>query len=108
VRLRYTGRRESFAVRFCARGIYGEERSMARNVIIHLANEDPILADMEDLPGPNATTITFTNPRKRDRKSINWVTPGATMFIFPLSRINFIELVTSEEELGQVVKPWRE
>jgi hypothetical protein len=81
---------------------------MARSVIIHLQNEDPILADMEELPGPNATTVTFTNPRKRDKKNISWVTAGATMFVFPLARINFIEVVTTEEELGQVVKPWRD
>lgn len=81
---------------------------MARSVIIHLSNEDPVLADMEEMPSPTATTITFTNPRTRDGKNIKWVTAGATMFIFPLWRVNFIELVTSEEEKGQVVKPWRE
>lgn len=84
------------------------DQNPKRKVIIHLANEDPIMADMDDLPGPNATVVVFTNPRKRDNKNVNWVTAGAQAFIFPLSRINFIEIMTSDEEMGRVVKPWRD
>jgi hypothetical protein len=84
------------------------EKPSKRSVVIHLQNEDPILADMDELPSPTATVIYFTNPRKRDKKNVNWVSPGARMFIFPMARINFIEVVTSEEELGSIVTPWRE
>lgn len=80
----------------------------ARSVIIHLINEDPILADMEDLPGPNATCVFFTNPRKRDGKPAGWVTPGATSFIYAMTRINFIEIMTSDEERRSVVEFFRE
>lgn len=79
-----------------------------RKVIIHLANEDPVLADMDELPGPNATVIVFSNPRKRDNKNVTWMTAGAQWFIFPIARINFIEVMTTDEEMGRVVKPWRE
>lgn len=81
---------------------------MARNVIIHLINEDPIVADMEDLPTPTATNVVFTNPRKRDGKPAQWVTPGATAFYFSMARINFIEVMTSEEERRNVVEFFRD
>ena len=81
---------------------------MARSVIIHLINEDPILAEMEDLPTTTATNVSFTNPRKRDGKPAQWVTPGATAFIFSMGRINFIEIMTSEEERRNVIEFFRE
>lgn len=81
---------------------------MARSVIIHLMNEDPILADMEELPSATATCVAFTNPRKRDGKTAQWVTPGATAFILSMARINFIEVMTSEEEKRSVVEFYRE
>ena len=81
---------------------------MARSVIIHLVNEDPILADMEELPTASATCVMFTNPRKRDGKPAVWVTPGATSFIYAMTRINFIEIMTSDEERRNVVEFFRD
>ena len=81
---------------------------MARSVIIHLLNEDPIEADMEALPSENSAFVTFSNPRKRDGKNAGWVTAGARSFIFPWARINFIEVMTSKEEEGTIIKPFRD
>jgi hypothetical protein len=81
---------------------------MAQTVIIHLLNQDPIVADMETLPNENAAFVTFTNPRLRDDKNVGWATPGARSFIFPWSRINFIEVMTSKEEEERVIKHWRD
>jgi hypothetical protein len=81
---------------------------MARSVIIHLINEDPVLADMEELPSASATCVYFTNPRKRDGKPVGWATPGATAFVFSMARVNFIEVMTSEEDKSKVVFPFRD
>ena len=81
---------------------------MTRSVIIHLLNEDPVEAEMEALPSEHATCITFINPRKRDGKSVGWSSPGARAFIFPMARVNFIEVIPSKEEESSIVKPWRE
>lgn len=81
---------------------------MARSVIIHLMNEDPVVADMEELPSPTATCVFFTNPRKRDGKPVGWATPGATAFCFSMARIYFIEVMTSEEERRNVVEFFRD
>jgi len=70
---------------------------MTVEVIIHLMNEDPILAEMEGLPDPTHQSITFTNPRRRDGRPLHYVTEGASSFIFPWNRISFIEIMEAEE-----------
>jgi len=81
---------------------------MARTVIIHLTNQDPVVAEMEELPGPGATSIYFTNPRKRDKKPVEWATPGATAFVYPMAHVNFIEVMTSDEDRQKVVEFYRD
>ena len=80
---------------------------MAYEVIIHLHNEDPVLADMDSLPNPVDQCIFITNPRRRDGRSVHYVTEGATSFIFPWSRITFIEIMQSEED-KEVVEFFRD
>lgn len=76
----------------------------AKKVILHLNGEDPILAEMSALPDKSDAFITIRNPRKRDGKSLHYLTEGATSFIYPLSRISFIEIIEEEqpEESGVV------
>jgi hypothetical protein len=81
---------------------------MPRSVLVHLINQHPVVAEMEELPAPTATCITFTNPRTKDGKPVPWATPGATAFIFSMSQVNFIEVMTSEEERAKVVEFFRE
>lgn len=80
---------------------------MSMEVIIHLANEDPIVAEIEDWPDPTHRTLTFTNPRRRDGRPLHYVTEGATSFIFPWDRITFVEIMETEEE-KEVVEFFRE
>lgn len=63
---------------------------------------------MEALPTEHATCIIFTNPRKRDGKNVNWATAGARAFIFPMTRVNFIEVMTTKEEESSIIKHFRE
>ncbi len=80
---------------------------MAYEVIIHLHNEDPVLAEMDSLPDPTHQCIYIVNPRRRDGRSLHYVTEGAKGFIFPWSRITFIEVMESEED-KEVVEFFRE
>ena len=41
---------------------------MAITVQLHILNEDPIVAEVEALPGPQDTLVVVSNPRLRDGK----------------------------------------
>jgi hypothetical protein len=80
---------------------------MTLEVIVHLNNEDPIVAEIERIPEPTDQTLVLMNPRRRDGRSLHYVTEGATSFLFPWTRISFIEIMGSEEE-EDVVEFFRE
>lgn len=67
-------------------------------ILIHVANEEAILAEVEELPSPSDQAIYCTNPRKRDGKDLHYVLPEVTTIIVPWWRINFIEVMPSGEE----------
>ncbi len=81
---------------------------MAHTVIIHLANEDPIVAEMEALPDATATCVFCTEPRRRDGKPVHYISPEAGTIVFPWSRITFIEVMSSEIDRGEVLEFFRE
>lgn len=76
-------------------------------IILHMLNEDPILAELDALPDPTHHSITVTNPRRRDGRPLHYVTEGASAFIFPLSRVTFIEIMEMEKA-EEVVEFFRE
>jgi hypothetical protein len=80
---------------------------MPIEVILHLMNEDPVVAEMEAMPDPTHQSVLLLNPRRRDGRPLHYVTEGARAFIFPWSRISFIEIM-GEEEAGEVVEFFRE
>lgn len=71
---------------------------MAYTVLIHIANQEAILAEMDELPESNAAFITCSNPRMKDGKPVNYIDAEATKFLFPWSRISFLEVYPSEED----------
>jgi hypothetical protein len=71
---------------------------LAYQVVVHVHNEDPFVAEMEQLPDPSHTFITVTRPRRRDGKALSFITDGATSFLYPWNRISFIEIIGGESE----------
>jgi len=67
-------------------------------LLIHIQNEDPVLGEVDELPKTSDSLILLKNPRKRDGKDITYIDPNVTTVIWPLNRINFIEILPSEEE----------
>jgi hypothetical protein len=68
------------------------------SVLIHIANEDPILGEIEKLPGSGETIILVKNPRRRDGKDIHYLVANVTQVIWPINRVNFIEIMPGEDE----------
>ncbi len=76
---------------------------MPIRVIVHIHNEDPFLAEVEDLPDPHDNFVRIRNPRKRDGKALSFITNGATSFLYPWSRISFIEVMDETQSSNDSV-----
>lgn len=67
-------------------------------VLIHILNEDPVLGEVENLPGATDTVIVVNNPRKKDGKDLANIVQNVTQVIWPLNRCSFIEVIPGEDE----------
>ncbi len=66
--------------------------SMAFHVIVHVIDDEPFRAEIEELPEPTATCVRFKNPTTRDDNKVKWTTGAVQSVIFSMSRITFIEI----------------
>lgn len=71
---------------------------MPMTVMIHLMNEDPIVAEMETLPDPSGQFLICENPRRRDGRDISYVLPEVRSLMMPWHRIHCVEILPGEEE----------
>ena len=74
-------------------------------LLIHIANEEPIMAEVEELPKPADIVIYCINPRRRDGKELNNVLPDVQTIILPWHRIIFAEIMPSEAE-EEIISPF--
>ena len=68
------------------------------SVLVHLQNEDPVMGEMDSLPGLSDTLIVVKNPRRRDGKDLHYLEANVSTVMWPVSRVNFIEIIPSGEE----------
>ena len=71
---------------------------MAQTIIIHVANEDPIVGEIDELPGPTDTIIILHSPRRRDGKDVHYLQNSVVTVIWPVNQISFIEVLPSQME----------
>lgn len=76
-----------------------------QSVIIHISNEEPFMAEVEELPSTSDTAVYCINPRRRDGKELHYVQPEVQTIIIPWHRINFIEILPSGEE-EEIISPF--
>ena len=65
---------------------------MIRNVILHLNNEQPMLADLFEAPGPGDVGLRCTNLREMNGKRPVFIDDVASIFFFPYLHIRFVEI----------------
>jgi hypothetical protein len=65
---------------------------MIRNVVVHLANEQPLMADMFTMPTPADVALVCTNLRDMNGKRPIFVDDPASYFVFPLTFVRFVEI----------------
>lgn len=66
---------------------------MIRNVVIHIANEQPLVADLYDMPASADVSLICTNVRMLDGKKPIFVDRSNSVFAFPYVTIRFIEVM---------------
>jgi hypothetical protein len=72
------------------------------SVIVHIANEDPVVCEVESLPQPSDNLVHVHNPRRRDGTDIHYLDEDVSAVIFPIHRVNFIQVLPSAE-ISEVV-----
>jgi hypothetical protein len=75
-----------------------KERDMPYSIVLHIANAEPILAEVDDLPGPGDVLLKITHPRRIDGKDLTFLMDKVVTVLWPLEKINFIEILPGEEE----------
>ncbi len=71
---------------------------MAYTVVLHLTGDVPVMGEIEELPKPTDTLLTVTNPRQRDGKDLHYLEHNVLKVIWPIERVNLIEVIESAEE----------
>ncbi len=68
-----------------------------QTVIVHINNEDPIVCEMDELPTETSLLVILNNPRRRDGSDVHYLDEGVATVLYPMHRINFIQVLPSAE-----------
>ncbi len=63
-----------------------------RDAVIHIMNEQPLLADLAEIPSPGDIALVCTNLRTRNGKRPIFVDAVGSTFVFPYAQIRFVEI----------------
>ncbi len=65
---------------------------MIRDAVLHIMNEQPMVADLFEAPAPGDVGLRCTNLRTLDQKRPVFVDDSASIFYFPYLHIRFVEI----------------
>jgi hypothetical protein len=71
---------------------------MVHRIQVHIAGDDPVVIEVEDLPNPSDQFVMGMNPQRRDGKEVSYILREVNQVIFPWWRINFVQILPSEDE----------
>jgi len=79
---------------------------MPHTLLFHIHDDDPIVGEVDELPGVTDQIITLNNPRRKDGKDIPYLEANVVSIMMPLHRISYIEIIPNEmeEEIISFVK----
>ena len=69
-----------------------------QSIILHIANDDPILCEVEQMPQPGDNLLIIRNPRRRDGKPVHYLQENVKIVVWPYDKVNFVEIVTDEKQ----------
>jgi hypothetical protein len=65
---------------------------MIRNAVIHIVNEQPLLADLFDRPASTDVSLVCTNLRTMNGSRPIFADHVDSTFVFPFNHIRFVEI----------------
>jgi len=68
------------------------------SLLVHLANSEPVKLDVEEMPKTTDQVLIGRNPRDHADREIPWVEESVRMIILPWWRINYVQVLPSEED----------
>ncbi len=71
---------------------------MPQTVMIHLLNEDAVVAEVDRIPEPNDQVLIVSNVRRRDGRDVSYILPETNTVVYPWARIHCVEILPSEKE----------
>jgi hypothetical protein len=75
------------------------------DAVIHIENEQPLMADLYRMPEPTDLGLLCTNLRTMNQKRPVFVDASASIFFFPYRVIRFVEIHPSSAGLEAVEPP---
>jgi hypothetical protein len=76
-----------------------------RNAVLHLLNEQPLVADLPTQPAPGDVALICTNLRTVDGKRPFFVDSSASLFVFPLTQLRFVEVPSASLTGARAAEP---
>jgi len=76
-----------------------------RNAVIHLNNEQPVVADLFEFPTARDVAVVCTNMRTQDGKRPVFIDQSDSIFVIPLAYVRFIELPRVSGSAGDAAGP---
>ena len=76
---------------------------MSLQVILHILNSEPILGEIDELPATTDNILMVHNPRHIDGKDINYIQEEVSTVIWPIEKINFVEILAGDEEEEDII-----
>jgi len=67
-------------------------------IVLHIQNTEPVVGDVEEIPTPTDNLVILKNPRRMDGKDLHFLNENVVTVIWPVERLNFIEVLSGEEQ----------
>jgi hypothetical protein len=77
---------------------------MSHNIIAHLAGEEPIEGEIDELPAPTATFIAIKNPHKRGNQELEWLDRRTITLLVSLTHLVSVEIAAPHDSEDLVLK----
>jgi hypothetical protein len=57
-----------------------------------------VVGEVDEIPSPGDMLLVVNNPRRRDGKDLHFISENSLSVIWPISKLNFIEILSGSED----------